>query len=75
MSLLDAKTEKTKHKQEKIAKVRSRVHVQRRQQPPREAALVAAAVAAARSSEDEFSHSDSEDLTSDSDCSDGSRAS
>ena len=74
-SLLDAKTEKTKHKMEKLAKVRSKVQVQRRQQPPREAALVAAAVAAARSSEDEFFHSDSEDLTSDSDCSVGSRAS
>ena len=72
---MDAKTEKIKQKQDKLAKVRSKVHVQPRHQPPREAALVAAAVAAAaRSSEDEFS-SDSDDLTSDSDCSVGSRAS
>merc|ERR1712002_1212468 len=63
-SLLDAKTEKTIHKKEKLAKVMSKIQVERRQQPKREAALTAAAVAAARLSEDEFSHSDSEDLTS-----------
>ena len=70
---MDAKDEKIKQKQDKLAKIRSKVHVQPRHQPPREAALVAAAVAAAaRSSEDEFS-SDSSDY-SDSDCSTGSRA-
>ena len=72
---MEAKAEKTRHAQEKLAKVNSKIQVERRQQPQREAALTAAAVAAARSSEDEFSHSDSEDLTSDSDCSVGSRAS
>ena len=71
---MGAKAEKTKNRQEKLAKVNSKIQVERRQQPKREAALTAAAVAAARSSEDEFS-SDSEDLTSDSDCSVGSRAS
>ena len=74
-SLLGAKAEKTKHRQEKLAKVKSKIQVERRQQPQREAALTAAAAAAARASEDEFSYSDSEGFTSDSDCSDGSRAS
>ena len=72
---MEAKAEKTKHAQEKLAKVKSKIQVEPRKQPQREAALTAAAVAAARSSEDEFYHSDSEGFASDSDCSDGSRAS
>ena len=72
---MEAKAEKTKHAQEKLAKVKSKIQIERRQQPQREAALTAVAVAAARSSEDEFCHSDSEGFASDSDCSDGSRAS
>ena len=55
-SLLEAKKEKIKEKQEKLAKSRSKVNVPPRRQPPRDAALVAAAVSvAAMSTEDECS--------------------
>ena len=55
-SLLEAKKEKIKEKQDKLAKSRSKVNVPPRSQPPRDAALVAAAVSVAdRSSEDECS--------------------
>ena len=52
---MDAKKEKIKEKQDKLAKRMSKINVPPRRQPPRDAALAAAVSVAAMSSEDECS--------------------
>ena len=69
---MDAKKEKIKEKQDKLAKTLSKINVPRRKQPLRDAAALAAAVSAVMTSDDDLSSDSS--VCSDLD-SEGSRAS
>ena len=54
-SLLNAKQEKIKERQDKLAKTLSKINVPRRKQPLRDAAALAAAVSAVMTSDDDLS--------------------
>ena len=54
-SLLNAKKEKLKERQDKLAKTLSKINVPRRKQPLRDAAALAAAVSAVMTSDDDLS--------------------